>query len=323
MNVRSAVVVLVAALPASAMGQQETGADVPSTKIEENRTTPRMNGHVFAPSFLVETPFRTTTLKLGLLYGFGKATADNYDSNGNVVGKSEFTFANFAQTLRFEYQLLEWLSAGALVITNLYGGIDGPSVVSIGANVVAGAGLRVKVGTRLGPVQTGAILEVSNAPEYQVLVGAALLKAIREHIIDPDAGLQSVHTRTVSAIAGVSWAPWSALGLTGNVGYLHKQLRLSADAVVQDQDGVIFAALADFDFGKISPVPIGLLGAYKLTAPIGSDGVERIDDVSGGISYTARPELGLGIEFGWRAFTIRPPLDSKGPLVQLGLQYYW
>jgi hypothetical protein len=51
--------------------------------------------------------------------------------------------------------------------------------------------------------------------------------------------------------------------------------------------------------------------------------VERVDDISGGLYYTARRELGLGMEIGWRSFTIRPPLDSKGVLLQLSLQYYW
>ena len=51
--------------------------------------------------------------------------------------------------------------------------------------------------------------------------------------------------------------------------------------------------------------------------------LERVDDISGGIFYTGIRELSIGLEVGWRAFEIRPPLDSSGVLAQLGVQYYW
>jgi hypothetical protein len=321
----SRAVILAAALPAAAMAQQEMRPGAANAQPPEPRTTPELGGHVFMPSQVIDTPFRETTFKLGLLYGFGSATGPKYEvQNGQVVqnGTTDYTFASFAQTFRYEYAFAEWFSAGAVVLTNLYSGINGPSVVAIGANVGIGAGVRVRAGHRFGPVETALIVDASTAPEYGFLVVAALAKAIQDGVIEPGAALQATHTLTVNPLAAASWAPWPALGLTANFGYLYKSLRLNG-ATIADQGGLQFGAVADFDFGKISSVPIGLNAGFRVTTPIGSDGVDKVDDISGGIFYTARKEIGLGLEAGWRSFTIRPPLDSKETLVQLELQYYW
>jgi hypothetical protein len=127
----------------------------------------------------------------------------------------------------------------------------------------------------------------------------------------------------VNPFAAASWAPFSALGLTANFGYLYKELRLSSVGAVDHQNGLQFGIAADFDFAKISSVPLGLLAGYRVSAPIGESDLEKIDDVTGGIFYTARKEMSLGLEVGWRSFTIRPPLDSNMTFVQLELQYYW
>ncbi|HYS10449.1 MAG TPA: hypothetical protein VEP66_17045 [Myxococcales bacterium] len=321
MNLRLGMV-LVAVLPASAIAQQETRAN-PADQPAAARTAPVLNGHTFMPTFIVDTPFRETTFRLGLLYGFGSATGPRYDIHGNPIGTADYTFASFAQTFRFDYQFLEWLSAGATIITSLYSGIDGPSVVSIGAQVGVGAGLNVKAGYRFGPVQTAIGLDVSNSPQYGFLIAATLIKAVQQGVIDPGTALQANHVRTVNPFAAASWAPFPALGLTANFGYLYKELRLSGVGAVDHQNGLQFGMAADFDFAKISSVPIGLLAAYRISAPIGDSDLEKIDDITGGIFYTAQREISLGLEVGWRSFTIRPPLDSTMTFAQLGLQYYW
>jgi len=321
MNLHFAAV-LAAALPAAAMAQQETRSE------PAPRTTPELEGHVFAPSLLVDTPFRETTFKLGILYGFGSATGPHYEVQpGNpptVVqnGTNDYTFASFAQTFRYEYAFNEWLSGGVTILTLLYSGINGPSVVSIGANVGVGAGARLKAGHRFGPVETAIVMDASTNPEYGFLVAAALVRAIEDGVIDAGSALQTTHSVTLNPSAVASWAPWPALGLTANLGYVYKSLRVN-NTSIGDESGLQFAAALDFDFGKISQVPIGLLAAYRLTTPLGSDGVSKVEDISGGIFYTARKEIGLGMEAGWRSFTIRPPLDSTMLLIQLSLQYYW
>src|SRR3954470_7935926 len=175
--------ILMVALPAATLAEQEAPTATSGTVL--GRTAPELNGHVFMPSGLVDPPFRSTTAKVGILYGFGTATGPKYDLNGQVPGETmDYTFATFAQTFRYEYQFMEWLSAGVVILTSLYSGIDGPSVISIGAEVGVGAGLRVRAGRRFGPVETAFILDVSNAPEFNILVAAALIKAVNDGVID-------------------------------------------------------------------------------------------------------------------------------------------
>ena len=323
MNVRLAVV-LAAALPASAIAQQEIRADVPA--VREHRTVPELGGHIFAPSMLVEPPFRETTFKLGLLYGVGDATGPKYDINGNVTGQANYTFGVLAQTFRYEYQFLEWLSAGAVVLTSMYTGLDGPSAISVGAQFGIGVGARVKAGHRFGPVDVALVTDVSTGPEYGILVAAAVLRALLDNQVEPGAALQSTHSTTVNPTLSAAWAPWPALGITGNLGYVFKSLKVSGTPI-RDQSGVQYGAAVDFDFGKISSVPIAVLAAFRVTSPVGDDGIPTIADFSGGLFYSAIRELALGLEVGWRNFTLRPgtqtALDSNGTVAQLSVQYYW
>ncbi|MFL5250168.1 MAG: hypothetical protein ACJ79P_00690 [Myxococcales bacterium] len=324
MNVRVAVV-LALSFPAVSFAQPATRTAEPVAPAGQGRTAPEMNGHVFMPSALVDTPFRETTFKLGLLYGLGTATGPQFgivDGKVQAVGQADYTFADFAQTFRYEYRFAEWLSLGAVVLSNLYSGIDGPSAVNIGAEVGIGFGLRARAGHRFGPVETAIIVDASTNPEFGLLVFEAIRQAILNGQIQPGATLQTSHSLNVNPEAAASWAPFPALGITVNAGYLYKSLRQNGESL-GSQDGIQAGAVLDFDFGKISSVPIGLVGGYRLTAPLGDGGVERIDDIEGGIFYTGRRELGLGMEIGWRDFTIRPPLDSKAVVVQLSLQYYW
>jgi hypothetical protein len=322
MNLHFAVI-LVTALPAAALAQQELAA--PAAPPADGRSAPEMDGHVFQPSILVASPFRSTTFKVGIAYGVGKATATRYDSGGNAVGTNEYSFAEFLQTFRYEYRFLEWLSAGPVVVTSLYSGVDGPSVVSVGAEVGLGAGVGVKAGYRFGPVQTALLVEAGYFPEYSLVVGAALSEAVKNGVIDPGSALQVSHALSVNPQVAASWAPLPALGLTANVGYMFKSLHPSSGEN-RNQNGFQFGGLLDFDFGRISSVPIGVLAGYKLIAPIGTenqDGVSRVESVSAGITYTARQRLSLGLELTRSFFSIRPPFDASGNQAQLGLQYYW
>jgi hypothetical protein len=210
----------------------------------------------------------------------------------------------------------------------MYTGLDGPSAVSVGAQFGAGAGLRVKIGHRFGPVDAGFSIDGSSTPQYGLLVAAALVKAVKDRVIDPGTALQATHTLAFNPAFTVSWAPAAAFGITGSVGYLFNSLRVSGQSVSNsDQSSIQISAVADFDFGKVSSVPIAVLGGYRHNAPVGDNGIPAIDDITGGIFYSGIRELALGVEGGWRAFTLRPgttvSLDSHVTVAQLSLQYYW
>jgi hypothetical protein len=326
MKLRPALV-LAAAIPAAALAQSNPPSDAPAPRA--HRSVPELDGHVFMPSFLVDSPFRQTTFKLGLLYGVGDATGPKYDINGNPVAgqQANYTLGTLAQTFRYDYAFNEWLSAGAVVLTSMYTGLDGPSAVSVGAQFGIGMGARLKAGHRFGPVETAFVIEASTGPEFGILVAAAILKALQENQLEPGSALQATHVVTVTPGLAASWAPSPALGLTVNAAYVYKSLRLSGGQTVTDQSGIQFGGVADFDFGKISSVPIGVLAGFRVTSPLGTEVIPAIKDFSAGILYTGIRELALGVEVGWRSFTLRPgsdvPLDSTATVAQIELQYYW
>ena len=286
-------------------------------------SAPELDGHVFMPSQLVDSPFRSTTFKLGILYGFGSATGTKYDLSGNATGTADYTFAAFAQTFRYEYRFAEWISAGTVVVTSLYSGIDGPSMVSIGANVGLAISARVKAGHRFGPIETAIVVDAGTTPEFGFLVGAAVIKAIKDNVLDPWAGFQQTHGVAFNPALAVAFAPTTALGLTANLGYLYESLKVNGTSV-GEQSAVQLAAAADFDFGKIGAPPVGINLAYRLNSPIGEGKLGSVQDISAGIFYTARRELGLGMEAGYRIFKLAPQnFDASAGVVQLQLQYYW
>jgi len=316
---RQLALVLVAVLPTAVMADQEAAAAEPAKAAPSSKR--ELDGHVFAPSLFVIPPFRETTFQLGLLYGVGNATGPTYDSSGNVTGTQDLSLAALAQTFNYEYRFLEWLSAGVTAVTLAYTGITGASVVSIGAQVGIGLGAEVKLGHRFGPVETALLLDVSYAPQYGFLIADAILRALRDHVLDPAAALETTHSLTLSPTLAAAWAPFPALGLTGNLGYVFKSVRLSGTDILE-QSAILIGVEADFDFGKISSTPIGLLASYRLSNPVAGD-FPRVQDISGGISYTGRPELGLGLEIGSRRYYVRPGLLATATVAQIGLQYYW
>ena len=311
--------VFVASLSAAATIAEQDAAN--AQEVPARVSHRELNGHVFVPSLLVDTPFRTTTFQVGLVYAAGTATGPKYDINGNETGTADYTMAGLGQTFSYENRVADWLAVGGSVITLAYTGINGPSVVSVGAQVGVGAAANVRVGHRFGPVEATVLMDASYQPEYGFLVAAAILRALQDHVLDPGAALQTSHSWTLRPTLAASWAPFAPLGLTGNLGYVYKSTLLSG-TVTENNSALLAGIAADFDFGKITSTAIGLLASYRLNEPL-TDGLPRIQDFSGGISYTGRPDLGLTLELGRRTFSIRPGLPATAGVAQLGLQYYW
>jgi hypothetical protein len=85
----------------------------------------------------------------------------------------------------------------------------------------------------------------------------------------------------------------------------------------------VFGIAGDLDLRKLTTVPLGLLAGYNFLEPLEGDDVTPVQDFSVGAFYTAKPELTLGVEVGWRWFSIRPGLDSNGAIMDVKAKYYW
>ncbi|WP_248354609.1 hypothetical protein [Anaeromyxobacter oryzae] len=278
-------------------------------------------GHVFTPSLLVRSPFAVTAFEADLLYGSGSATGPTYDVHGEVVGDATYSFAATAQSFSYEKKLHEGISAGLGALTQLYSGIDGPSAVVVGAEVQFGAFGRVTAGHRFGPVRAAATFDASYAPRLAIQVFDAIKKALDSGSLETGAALNQSNVWTLKPGLALAWAPFRSLGLITSVDYQWVWLAASG-AETQQQSGLDAAIAADLDLGTFTGVPVALLAGYGVTAPLGSNGVSRATSVSGGVFYTGRPALALGVELGRRTFSVRN-LDSSALLAQIQLKYHW
>ena len=83
------------------------------------------------------------------------------------------------------------------------------------------------------------------------------------------------------ASAALAFGP--AFGVVGTIQYVQET---GGDKIVgtAGEQGITFGAAVDLDLNPGTPVPIGFLLAYSLTEPIGDDGIDRTQQLDGGIS---------------------------------------
>ncbi len=80
----------------------------------------------------------------------------------------------------------------------------------------------------------------------------------------------------------------------------------------------------DLDFKAMSSVPLGLQGQFSWTAPSG-EGLQHVTDLGGGIFYTGRQHLALGVQVIARRFAVTPDVDVTWStfLADVSMRYYW
>jgi hypothetical protein len=330
---RASLLLVVLVLPAFPLAQTAApAADVaggPGVFQVTVRSDRELGGHVFIPTELVASPFPVTSFRVALLYGSGSAQGPTYDLDGNVVGTRDYTYAAWGQTFGYEQRLWEWLSLDVGLLTNLYTGLDRPSALVVGAEVGVGAWAGARAARQLGPVQVAATFQATWAPRVGLLVANAVLTAIQNSPPSLDGVSAYSKQNGWTLIPGVSaaWSPWRPLGIQASVDYQWLSQDTTGGGSVTGS--AIDAAVAiDFDFGKISPVPVGVIAAYRYTDPLETQvDSTAAQSASLGIHYTGRPDLALGLDVMWRRFSLRPEsvfdLESDAAIVDLGVEYFW
>jgi hypothetical protein len=280
-----------------------------------------LDGHVFQPSFLVRSPLATTSFNVNLAYGVGDATGPTYNIRGEIDGERQYSFAQMGQTFAYERQLAQGVSVGGGLLTSLYSGTDSASALVIGADVSIGGFARATAGRRLGPVQTALTLDVIYGPRLGIVVIDAIKDSLANGVGSGSAlALQDVLTLQPGVAA--AWAPHPALGVTASLGW--QWVSLDKEDGTSDGSALAFGIAADLDLKPLTRnVPLGLLAAYHFLEPLQGEDVTRIQDFSIGAFYTAKPELVLGAEIGWRWFSIRPDIDASSAILDVRANYYW
>jgi hypothetical protein len=114
-----------------------------------------------------------------------------------------------------------------------------------------------------------------------------------------------------------------ALGISANLSYAYSSINTEGSVV--SESALSMGLAADFDFKTVSAVPIGLQVTWNTELPLTSSESNAFTDLGGGVFYTGRKELALGVQAVDRRFRVAPNVDvSWGTIItMIGLRYYW
>ena len=287
-----------------------------------------LNGHPFLPAADVRGPFTVTSFGSFVNLGYG-TTSGAFQLGGRVINEG-FDYALFGAILDYELAFLRYFSARLAFNTEGFSGSNWSSALAVGSRlqIVASGGFTASI--RLGDaIRIGFLLDGSFGPNVLLTIGQGIRAVIdscqQPSGCDIDRGqvLSLVHVFTIQPAAAVSWAPLPPLGLTANLAYLYATQTDSGSNF--NGNALVPAFAAEFDFGRISSVPIAIQFQFRWVAPVSGTQLQHVTDLGGGVFYTGRQELSLGLQLVFRrtAVTSNVDVSFSNFLTTIGLRYYW
>jgi len=295
-----------------------------------------MAGHTFMPALGIGSAFATTNFGTYLTAGYGttqgRVTLLVPGNPDPQTFEGEVSYAAVGSTLDFEWAFLPGFSARFNLSESLYSGVTGAAVATVGTNIRLGGGLGLTASFPLGDsVRLAAKLDASYVPQMGLLLGPALKDAYdscsagaSNCTFDFAKLFEQNNVFTVKAGAAAAWTPWTPLGVTGNLEWVERSLEQTGGST--QRVGAVSAGLAlDFDFRNVSTVPVGLVASWASEIPTSGVSYTRFTDVGGGVLYTGRKDVSLGVQFVVRRFRVVPEVDVSWNTILLltGLRYYW
>jgi hypothetical protein len=324
-----------AAAPAAAT--VEIPASKTTTTIGRTLSSQRaLNGHVFIPSRYVLSPFSQTSFGMGVVSGFANATGPKFSLSGpdagQVIGEQDYSYALLALGFEFDAKLAEWLGVRLAGAGSVFTGIDGKSVLVVGASGSVGVNAGLTAGMPIGDkTRVAATFDVEYAPSLDITVAAGIIQALETNDVSSSDYFNDQNIFTFVPGVAAAWAPTPSLGFTPDLGYVRPEK--NRDDVTTSRNGVRLGLLVDFDVRGVQPqLPMGFVAGYSGDLPLGGEGLSRVQQFFGGVAYTGREDLYLGVEVGYRKFTLRDipeggaatsSLDSDGVAVTIAMRYYW
>jgi len=292
-------------------------------------------GHVFMPTLGIQGPFAVTAFGTFLTVGEGSSVGTVTLTLPDGTQKSHsgsVSYVAIGGILNYEYEFLRGVSARIGLSESLYSGTTGAAMAVVGTNVRLGLGVGLTAGLTLGDsVRLAAVIDATSAPKMGLLLGPALKSAyescqtgLGNCTFDFDQLFQQENVLEVQPGLAAAWAPVRGLGLTGNLSYSWSSIETSGAGTVSSS-GVSAGAAVDYDFLAVSRVPVGLQLTWASLIPVSGEDNTRYTDVGGGLFYTGRKDLSLGLQLFVRRFAVVPEVEVSWTTVMamIGLRYYW
>lgn len=311
------------------------GAQTASAPPDPQALRRTLYGHTFIPSELVGSPFVPSSV--GSQVGFGYASVTAPSGNGGST-----TSQLGALALGFDAQIgiTDWWAIRAAARGVALTGLTGESVLEAGALVAYDA----RVGTTFSwayrdRVRMGITLDAQYRPDYTINVRAGIdeFRRLVDQAIDrarmtgnlmlpspTDINLSRVLSNSQKLQFGGGWQAAVALhrfiGLFFDFRYAHVFERAGDDKTTSGE--FTAGAAVSMDFNAISPLPFGILGAYRVAVPAESQPA-LTHDVSAGFFYTGRRSLLLGGEAAMNFSPVGPGVRLFVVEAQLLMRYFW
>jgi hypothetical protein len=285
------------------------------------------------PTLGIRGPFAVTNFGTFLLVGQGSTTASATltlpDGSTKPIGGS-VNYVAIGGVLGYEYAFLPGVSARIGLSESLYSGTTGTAMAVVGTNVRLGLDAGLTAGMTFGDsLRVAAVIDASSAPRMGLKLGATL-EALAESCQAGDCvfELKSLFNQenvlTLQPGVAASWAPHKSVGVTANLSYSWSSISIT-DRPTLTTGGVVAGAAVDFDFMGVSKVPLGLQLTYTSLISVSGDSSSEYSDVGGGLFYTGKKDLSLGLQLFVRRFKVVPEVEVSWTttLAQIGLRYFW
>lgn len=287
-----------------------------------------LNGHIFMPSASVPGALTTTSFATYLVTVLGSTSAST--QIGDKLYSGSFEYAGVGAVLGFEYAFLDYFSARLQITELVYSGINGDSALVIGTSVQTAGKIGFTASLPIGDsLKLALLVDGGIGPGLALTIGSginSIINGCQQGNCHAGTGevFQTHNSFSLQPAIAMNWAPWRPFGITANVSYSFVKQDLNSGNISGQAFGLGVAL--DFDFYAISNVPIGLQAVFSWTAPTtNSGGLQHLSDLGGGIFYTGRPHLALGLQMVARRFAVTPDVDVSWStfLATIGLRYYW
>lgn len=290
------------------------------TEAAEQESARRLGGHDFILSEFVPSPFATTEFALVTALGFASLHVSGTDASGNPVNAT-YDLAGISQTGRFQVSLLPWLALRVAGGGNTLFGTNSDAALNYGGDFgyLYGAGAQVSI--PLGPVRVGGSLDVAASKTYHFNVNDAIAASLAAGRVTSSTLLTVRDDLTVAPGVQVAMAFHPAVGAYGHVRYSYDTTTTSGAST--STSFLDAGAALSFDLKPLPVgVPIGFLASYNLRKEL-KDGGDTEHQIAGGVYYTGRRSLSIGLEVRATLSTPAAGADLKIYESTFGMRYYW
>ena len=320
MSVRLRIVLaLGVALAAARARPDEIIQGVPSART--------LNGHVFQVPSLLLGPFTPWQFGVNTLVGSGTTIAPTYNILGRSIGGQRYTIGSYGEEIGASFRLTPDIALRLDITGTLFSGTSGRGLLFVGGSTQFGLTGGLTAGKNIGhSMRLSFVADFGIQPQYSVLIGNAVLHAVQTGVLSSSGLFSNVERLYGSPGLSYAWAPWPAFGLIAEARYIWTH-RYSSNTVGTAQ-GVSLGVGLGLDLEPLIHWPIGFQASYRGDIPAFDTGIAEVHQAGGGIYYTRRVRLQLGLEVNWRRGEIRPPTVLPSLVVNsttgsIVLHYYW